>query len=119
IEQRAANGDLLRRYGEADGLAGLDTEQMRWGPDGWLWVAGADGLQRLDPQAQRFVAVPHLAGERVFGFAFTADGRLWVARRDGLLGLDPVGTGWSAPEALGLLVGLEVGGLSSDAEGRL
>lgn len=119
IEQRDADGRLLQRFDETAGLGGLDTEQMRFGPDGGLWVAGGDGLQRLDPHSARFVSLPVLAGERAFGFAFTGDGRLWVARRRGLVALESAGGDWTLTAQLPLLAGIEVGGLAADAQGQL
>jgi signal transduction histidine kinase/CheY-like chemotaxis protein/streptogramin lyase len=119
IEQRDAEGRVLRRFGEAEGLAGLDSEQLRWGPDGALWVAGGDGLQRLEPGAQRFASVAALAGQRVFGFAFGPDGRLWVARRSGLSWLRQQDDRWVLGASLPLLAGVEVGGLAMDGAGRL
>nr|WP_282452577.1 hybrid sensor histidine kinase/response regulator [Lysobacter sp. CAU 1642] len=119
IEQRDRAGRLLRRFTEAEGLAGLDSEQLRWGPDGSLWIAGGDGLQQLDPDSGRFDRLDALAGERVFGFAFDGAGRLWAARRDGLVWMVQSPTGWKLGGQLDLLSGIEVGGLAADAVGRL
>ncbi len=119
IEHRQASGALLRRYTEAEGLAGLDSEQLRFGPDGQLWVAGGDGLQRLDPDSGRLVSLASLRGERVFGFVFDADGGLWVSRRSGLLYLRQQDGNWLPGALTSLLVGIEAGGLSIDGGGRL
>lgn len=119
IERRDREGRLLGRWTEAQGLAGLDSEQLRIGPDGALWVAGADGLQRLVPGRARFETVPATAGERVFGFAFTPDGKLWLARRAGLAWLSLRDGRWQLGASLPDLAGVEVGGLAADAQGRL
>jgi signal transduction histidine kinase len=118
IERRDGEGRLLRRYTTEHGLAALDTEQLRL-IDGQPWVAGAGGVLRFDPAAERFVALAGLAEDRVFGFDRDAEGLLWIATRAGLRALREQAGVWREVRRLDSPSGLELGGLQRDRSGAL
>jgi len=66
------------------GLQALDTEVIQVGPDGALWLAGAQGLLRWSQDHARFRPIAAVGDERIFSFAFQDGGRLWVHRLSGL-----------------------------------
>jgi signal transduction histidine kinase/CheY-like chemotaxis protein/streptogramin lyase len=75
-----ADGRVLRRLppGEPSSVLSGDIEQIAFGPDGALWIAGVHGMERLaDPDAavQRVSAAPE---SRVDAFDFDRNGRLWL-----------------------------------------
>jgi signal transduction histidine kinase/streptogramin lyase/AmiR/NasT family two-component response regulator len=107
----------VTRYGEADGLRNMDSDQLRIAPSGQIWVAGLRGLDRFDPRIQKFVPVVGAPELRVHAFAFAADNTLWLHtlgalihyRLDGnelfpLLHLDSK-HGWPTFNAGGLTIG--------------
>lgn len=124
LQQRAPDGRVLGTWpaGADTGVAGPDTEDIAFGPDGATWISGEAGLHRYDDGERRFERVAGSPQQRVFGFAFAADGTLWAQRlgaleqfelRQGFLHLRrrvDAGDGFPA---------LEVGGLVIDAAGDL
>ncbi|MCK9539278.1 two-component regulator propeller domain-containing protein [Dokdonella sp.] len=72
---------VLARYLPASGtLANSDISDLAIDPAGRPWVATAAGVERFDPGANRFAAVPGLPEDAVHALAFAADGRLWLHR---------------------------------------
>ena len=49
-----------------------------------VWLAGAKGLRRWQPALRKFVALPAIGDQRVFGFVFENPDRLWLHRLSGL-----------------------------------
>jgi len=104
------------------GLEALDIEAMHTGPDGALWLAGAQGLLRWDQQARRFVALQGTGSERVFSFVFQGPGLLWLHRLSGLESWRQEPTGWVRERHLSVNDGVpavESTGLQIDAAQRL
>lgn len=65
-------------------LSGDEIEQLSVGPEGRLWIATNNGLDRLDSERdaiERLTSTQGLAEGRVEAFAFSPAGTLWVARR--------------------------------------
>lgn len=60
------------------GIPVADFEQISTAPDGSVWLAGAFGMRRFDPQQQVFAALPGGPTARVDSFGFAADGLLWT-----------------------------------------
>jgi signal transduction histidine kinase/CheY-like chemotaxis protein/streptogramin lyase len=122
IQQRDAGGRVLATYRDASsGLEGTDTEQIEFGPDRVLWLAGSGGLHRFDPERQRFVRVPGAPSARVFAFAFEPDG-VWTQRLGALERFRFDGDGLTRVAQIGVEQGLpavEAGGLRVDAEGAV
>lgn len=81
VQARDADGRVLfdLRPGDGRGLAAADTEQLAVGPDGRLWLAGAQGLLAWNDDSGMFVPVPGAPVERVFAFAREGS-RLWLHR---------------------------------------
>lgn len=122
LQHRAADGRVLGTYTDATaGLAATDTEQIEFGPDGALWLAGHGGLHRFDPALQRFVAVPGSPTARVFAFAFESDG-LWTQRLGALerfrLAQGRLQRVLQVDASQGLPA-VEAGGLRVDADGQV
>lgn len=87
VQQRdTATGRLLLDIpaGDAGGLGAADIEAMLLSPDGDAWVAGSNGVLRLDRTNRRFEAVPDLGGERVYAMAFDGRDGFWLQRLAGL-----------------------------------
>lgn len=82
VQVRRSNGRLLHaiRPGEGGGLDRPDPEQIRTGPDGHVWLAGADGLHRWIDADRRFEPVAGGPGDRVFTFAWRSPDELWLHR---------------------------------------
>jgi len=115
------SGKVLDDLAESSGLTALDTEVIRFGPDGALWLAGAQGLLRWNPPLRRFVAAAGIGGERVFSFAFQDDNRLWLHRLSGLELWHRQGAGWRREKRLAVAQGVpavESTGLALDGLGR-
>jgi signal transduction histidine kinase/CheY-like chemotaxis protein/streptogramin lyase len=127
-------GGLQRRDGESGavldqidadsghGLTAVDTEMIAAGPDGALWLAGAQGLLRWEQAARRFLPVPGTGGERVFSFAFQDPARLWLHRLSGLELWRRDARGWRREKRLAVAEGVpavESTGLEIDAGKRL
>ena len=110
IQQRdPATGKVLASIVASDdtGLGVGDTEAMEFTPGGELWVAGAQGLSRFDPGTKRFVALPAMQGERVFGFAFDGRDALWLQRLSGLERYERSrGASWRRTATVGTKAGL-------------
>ncbi len=127
-------GGLQRRDGESGavldeidadsghGLTAVDTEMIAAGPDGALWLAGAQGLLRWEQAARRFLPVPGTGGERVFSFTFQDPTRLWLHRLSGLELWRGDARGWRREKRLAMAEGVpavESTGLEVDASKRL
>ena len=115
------SGKVLDEVGAASGLSALDTEAIGIGPDGGLWLAGAQGLLRWDPLHRRFAVAAGIGGERVFSFAFQDDSRLWLHRLSGLELWRRHAAGWQREKRLAVAQGVpavESTGLQLDASGR-
>ena len=127
-------GGLQRRDGESGavldeidagsghGLAAVDTEMIAAGPDGALWLAGAQGLLRWEQAARRFLPVPGTGDERVFSFTFQDPTHLWLHRLSGLELWRGDARGWRRERRLAVAEGVpavESTGLEVDAGKRL
>ena len=88
VQQRdPASGRVLRDIpaDEAHGLGAGDFETLAISPRGEVWIAGGDGVARLDAASDRFGALPAFGRERVYALAFDGDDMLWVQRQSGLM----------------------------------
>ena len=125
MQQRdAETGRVLLdlRSGDASGLGLLDAEQLDFAPDGTPWIADATGMRRFDARARRFHAVPSLAGERVYGFAFDGNDQLWLQRLAGLEHYRRAGDGWKLVERIAQAQGMPAiggAGMRMDVRHRL
>ena len=70
--------------GEAGGLGSADIDAMVIAPSGEPWVAGSEGVARLDRPRGRFSHVGALGSERAHALAFDGPDLLWVQRLSGL-----------------------------------
>lgn len=126
IQQRdTGTGAVLREIpsGPSHGLGVGDLSAMRFHQDGALWIAGADGLARLDQATGHFRPVPGVAlGDRVFAFAFDGPDALWLQRLSGLERHERRGETWVRVEQVGAAQGIpmvEGSGLAIDKRGRV
>jgi len=121
----ARSGAVLRNFlhsgHDPPGFHLGDLEQMKIGPDGMLWVAGVDGLARLDP-LRGVEGEAALRGARVLAFDFDGDDALWLFRAHQLQRFERRDGHWqwahSVASAEGLPV-LDPGGLRVDARHRV
>ncbi|HSN01374.1 MAG TPA: two-component regulator propeller domain-containing protein, partial [Rudaea sp.] len=112
----------VTRYGEADGLRSTDVGLIGFAPDGTLLVAGAAGLDRLDPVTRRFSPVAGSPAQRVLAFAFADDGTLWLHVIGALVHFGyakGVVTPLDRIDAAGGWASLTAGGMQVDAQGRV
>ena len=101
---------VVRRLppGEPRSVRSGDIEQIAFGPDGALWIAGVHGLERLDDPDGSVEPVDGAPESRIDAFDFDRDGRLWLYS-DGRLLEYAVNDGRLRPlRALGADSGLEV-----------
>ena len=108
--------------GPGHGLDAADTEMIAVGPDGTLWLAGAQGLLRWEQTTRKFLPVPGIGGERVFSFTFEDPTRLWLHRLSGLELWRGDARGWQRGKRLAVAEGVpsvESTGLEIDAGKRL
>lgn len=87
VQQRdVASGKVMLDIpaGEEGGLGNADLEALVFSPDGVAWIAGNDGVARLDRVNGRFRAVPELGKKRVYAIAFDGRDSLWLQRLSGL-----------------------------------
>ena len=108
--------------GSGHGLAALDTEMIMAGPDGALWLAGAQGLLRWEQAVRKFRPVPGTGDERVFSFTFQDPAHLWLHRLSGLELWRGDARGWRRERRLAVAEGVpavESTGLEIDAGKRL
>ena len=123
LQRRDAEGRLLQHITPDSGLGlgNLDSEALLRGPDGALWVANAQGVQRWN--GERFDAQIGPQGGAVQGVAFIDADELWLYR-PGLLQRWRREAGvWTmvdqADSGNDSLPSAEAGGLVRDAAGRL
>jgi len=121
----AMNGEVLRNFLDANtphsGFRLGDLEQMETGPDGVLWVAGVDGLARLDPE-NGVEGEAALRGARVLAFGFDGEDVLWLFRAHQLERFEHRNGQWTWAETIAAADGLPVldpGGLRVDAQHRV
>ena len=108
--------------GSGHGLEALDTESIQVGPDGALWLAGAQGLLRWNQASRRFDVIIDGVEGRVFSFAFQGATRLWLHRLGGLESWRKEGDGWRRDRRLAVSDGIpavESTGLQVDTRQRL
>ena len=120
----AASGKVLDNITQdsGHGLSAVDTEALQIGPDGALWLAGAQGLLRWDGSARKFVPVPGIGSGRIYSFTFEAAGRLWVHRLTGLELWRKGTQAWAREDRLSVAQGVpavESTGLEIDAARQL
>lgn len=70
--------------GETGGLGAADIEVILLSPDRETWIAGSNGVQRLDRSHRRFTSVQAMGTERVYAMAFDGRDNLWLQRVAGL-----------------------------------
>ncbi|MEO5629785.1 MAG: ATP-binding protein [Thermomonas sp.] len=70
--------------GDAGGLGSADIEALVLAHNGDVWIAGSDGVARLDRVHRRFKPVQELGSERVYALAFDGRDVLWLQRLSGL-----------------------------------
>ena len=125
IQQRAvANGRILRDIpaGPRHGLGVGDTEAIGFAADGSTWIAGGEGVSRLDPDRGVFKPVPGLGGNRVHAFAFDGPDTIWLHRLPGLERYRRHGDRWQRDATVGVSEGIpavEAGGLQIDRRHRV
>ncbi len=104
------------------GLEAVDTEMIAVGPDGALWLAGAQGLLRWEQAVRKFQPAPGIGDERVFSFTFQDATHLWLHRLSGLELWRGDTRGWRREQRLAMAEGVpsvESTGLEIDAGERL
>jgi ligand-binding sensor domain-containing protein/CheY-like chemotaxis protein/nitrogen-specific signal transduction histidine kinase len=104
------------------GLTAVDTEVIRLGPDGALWLAGAQGVLRWDARARRFIPIISAETGRVFSLAFQDAQTLWLHRLSGLERWTRGTQGWARTQRLSVAEGVpavESTGLQVDASKHL
>ncbi len=87
VQQRdTASGKVLLNIPARQGgdLSIADIEALVLSPDGDPWVAGSDGVARLDRVNRRFRPVNELGSKRVYALAFDGSDVLWLQRISGL-----------------------------------
>ena len=119
-----ATGRVLDRINaeSGHGLSATDTETLRVGPDGMLWLAGTQGLLRWEPSLRRLQPVPGVDAGRIFSFVFQGPDVVWVHRLAGLESWRRAPSGWVRGQTLTPADGVpavESTGLQIDAENRL
>jgi len=108
----------LRRFGEAEGLAGRDVRSVMVDRSGRVWVGSGTGPFML--QGGRFEPVPVPTGT-VLTFFEDRAGRLWLGGHEGkgaLWCLDRAGH-WSSLRPADDSVSLDIRGLAEDPDGRI
>ncbi|MDQ3159834.1 MAG: ATP-binding protein, partial [Pseudomonadota bacterium] len=83
-DTRTGNVLLDIPAGDGGGLGKADLESLIISPHGEPWVAGSDGVAKLDRATRRFKAVPELGDERVYALAFDGSHVLWLQRLSGM-----------------------------------
>ena len=104
------------------GLSAADTEAIRLGPDGAMWLAGAQGVLRWDTQARRFTSIATAETGRVFSFGFQDAQTLWLHRLSGLERWSKGAQGWTRVQRLSVaedVPAVESTGLQVDANRNL
>ncbi|MFS8136620.1 MAG: ATP-binding protein [Thermomonas sp.] len=104
IQQRdAATGRIMLDIpaGEAGGLGAADIEAMSLSTDGDVWVAGSNGVLRLERATRRFHAMPDMGDERVYAMAFDGRDSLWLQRLSGLEHYRREGQRWQSNAHVG------------------
>lgn len=124
LQQRdLASGRVLRSFPATPGtpLATADADALRVADDGAPWLAGADGVLRLDPRHGAFERILPSAAQ-VDAFAFDGEGGLWVHGLQGLARVRQQQGRWQLQPVLGARDGLpatESTGLLRDSLGQL
>lgn len=82
MQARDRAGQVLHtiRAGDGHGLNNDGVGRLAAGPEGGLWVAGAQGLLRWNEVSKRFDAVPGAPAELISSFCFVGDDLLWLSR---------------------------------------
>ena len=109
IQQRdAATGRTMLDIaaGEAGGLGTADIEVLLLAPGGGVWVAGSEGVLRLDRARRRFDVLPEMGEERVYAMAFDGSDSLWLQRLSGLQHYRRVGQRWQSDAPVGTREGM-------------
>ncbi|MDI1251869.1 hybrid sensor histidine kinase/response regulator [Thermomonas sp.] len=125
VQQRdTATGKILLDIpaGDMGGLGNADLEALIISPDDEPWVAGAEGVARLDRVHRRFVVLPELGGGRVYALAFDGRDVLWLQRLPGLEQYRLANGHWSLETRVGESEGMpSVGaaGIRVDAHHRV
>jgi len=122
LQRRAADGRVLETIGfdPARGFPEALVEQMRFAPDGRLWIANGGALRIWN--GSRFDALPGTGKGAIYDFAFAAPDFVWLARPGALEGYRWNGRALQlerrADRALGMPV-TEVGGLALGKDGSV
>lgn len=110
------------RWDREDGLGSSWVRDIVQGPDGFLWVATANGLSRFDGRRFRTFDATDTAGLPHSGIAALAvgrDGRVWIGLEFGGVRVMHEGKLSSAPEAQGFPEEVPVRDLLVDASGTV
>lgn len=122
IQQRdAATGRIMLDIpaGEAGGLGAADIEAMLLSTDGDVWVAGSNGVLRLERATRRFHAMPKMGDERVYAMAFDGRDGLWLQRLSGLEHYRREGQRWQSNAHVGPREGMPAVGAAGMRVDRL
>lgn len=113
----------VRRYMPGvDGPRDGELEQLAFDRDGRLWTAGKGGVDRLEADGTRFVAIEGVPAGRIDGLAFDAAGALWLHTLTELVQGEVEGARFVPRRRVGAAQGLpaaRVAGLAIDAADRV
>lgn len=115
VQQRdPASGRVLRDIpaDAAHGLGTGDFETLVVSSRGEVWVAGGEGVARLDAASDRFLALPDFGSERVYALAFDGDDMLWLQRQSGLSRYRHRGGRWQVDDVVDAAHGMPAVGAS-------
>lgn len=124
VQIRSADGRVLDTI-PGDGSRGLgdgDIEQIGFGPQGAIWVAGESGVLYWDAKVARFKPVPGAPESRVHAFAVGTEGRVWLALLGTLVGCEWDGEHLRETVRVGQPEGLpavQPGGVIADRRGAV
>ncbi|KAF1016093.1 MAG: hypothetical protein GAK31_01577 [Stenotrophomonas maltophilia] len=122
LQQRSSDGRLLRTF-PMDALRSTGDapiEQIRFDARGKAWVVGEMGVRR--EQAERFEAVPGVAGGSIYDLLWRSPTSLWLARQGAFERYDWDGLSLQLRERIGAAQGvpaISMGGLALASDGKL
>ena len=122
LQQRDAQGRVLRDFPGATlpGRSQAPVEQLRFDPQGQLWVVGDMGVLRF--QDDRFIAIPGVSRGTIFDLAWAGPRSLWLARQGAFERYEWDGKSLTLREQVGAAEGVlpvSIGGLVIGAAGQL
>ncbi|MCP4214946.1 MAG: hypothetical protein GY765_09825 [bacterium] len=106
-------GDMFRRYGTDDGLAGNNVHTIVRDTEGNLWFGTGEGLSRYDGRAFTTYTEKHgLPSNIIYSGTVDKEGRPWFGTDNGLCRFDNQGL-------TNYLPGVEISRLMTDSKGDL